>query len=276
MRPRFPGMPANSSGPLSAQHRCARANSPVVIETPHLVSLCFDEHGMQSCMYVNGPDLLALGYTRTMAGFLLLHPQPRRIAMIGLGGGSLAKYFYRHLPDARITSIEIDPDVIALRDRFRIPPDDARFTVLCADGADYVAAAGEASADVLIVDGFDAGGLPHALGTRQFYADCRRHLAADGVLVVNLLVDDPRVADCLAALRDVFGASAALAPAEDSALNLIVFAWKSDAPLPSLETMIERANALADRHSVDLAEAAVRIELGASYDWTRFGEPDDA
>ncbi|WP_457550948.1 spermine/spermidine synthase domain-containing protein, partial [Burkholderia thailandensis] len=144
-------MPANSSGPLSAQHRCARANSPVVIETPHLVSLCFDEHGMQSCMYVNGPDLLALGYTRTMAGFLLLHPQPRRIAMIGLGGGSLAKYFYRHLPDARITSIEIDPDVIALRDRFRIPPDDARFTVLCADGADYVAAAGEASADVLIV-----------------------------------------------------------------------------------------------------------------------------
>ncbi len=173
-----------------------------MIETPHLVSLCFDEHGMQSCMYVDGPDLLALGYTRTMAGFLLLHPRPRRIAMIGLGGGSLAKYCYRHLPDARITSIEINPDVIALRDRFRIPPDDARFTVLCADGARYVAEAGEACADVLIVDGFDAGGLPLALGTRQFYADCRRHLADGGVLAVNLLVDDPRVADCLAALRD--------------------------------------------------------------------------
>ncbi|VBK84349.1 spermine/spermidine synthase family protein [Burkholderia pseudomallei] len=46
--------------------------------------------------------------------------------------------------------------------------------------------------------------------------------------------------------------------------------------MPSLETMIERANALADRHSVDLGEAAVRIELGASYDWSRFGEPVDA
>ncbi|AOJ83842.1 MULTISPECIES: spermidine synthase [Burkholderia] len=269
-------MPANSSGPLSAPHRCAHANSPVVIETPHLVSLCFDDRGMQSCMYVDGPDLLALGYTRTMMGFLLLHSEPRRIAMIGLGGGSLAKYLYRHLPDARITSIEINPDVIALRDRFRIPPDDARFSVLCADGAQYVASAGDACADVLIVDGFDAGGLPLELGSRPFYADCRRHLAAGGVLVVNLLTDDPRVADCLAALRDVFGASAALAPAEDSASNLIVFAWKSDAPLPSLETMIERANALARGHSIDLVEAAVRIELGVSYDWRRFGEPVDA
>ncbi|AOJ71528.1 MULTISPECIES: spermidine synthase [Burkholderia] len=269
-------MPANSSGPLSAPHRCAHANSPVVIETPHLVSLCFDDRGMQSCMYVDGPDLLALGYTRTMMGFLLLHSEPRRIAMIGLGGGSLAKYLYRHLPDARITSIEINPDVIALRDRFRIPPDDARFSVLCADGAQYVASAGDACADVLIVDGFDAGGLPLELGSRPFYADCRRHLAAGGVLVVNLLTDDPRVADCLAALRDVFGTSAALAPAEDSASNLIVFAWKSDAPLPSLETMIERANALARGHSIDLVEAAVRIELGVSYDWRRFGEPVDA
>lgn len=275
MRPRFPGMSANASEPLSAPHRCGRANSPVVIETPHLVSLCFDDRGMQSCMYADSPDMLALGYTRTAMGFLLLRPEPRRIAMIGLGGGSLAKYCHRHLPDAQITTVEINPDVIALRDRFRIPPDDARFAVLCADGARYVASR-DACADVLIVDGFDAAGLPYELGNRQFYADCHRHLAEGGVLVVNLLTDDPRVADCLAALRDVFGASATLAPAEDSALNLIGFAWKGDAPLPSLETMIERANAIADRHSVDLVEAAVRIELGVSYDWSRFGEPVEA
>ncbi|MFP3747784.1 spermidine synthase, partial [Achromobacter sp. SIMBA_011] len=84
------------------------------------------------------PVRLELGYTRVMMGFLLLQPAPARISMLGLGGGSLAKYCYRHLPDSAMEAVEINPQVIALRDVFRIPHDDARFAVVCADGADYV------------------------------------------------------------------------------------------------------------------------------------------
>jgi spermidine synthase len=52
--------------------------------------------------------------------------------MIGLGGGSLVKYCHHHLPGARVSVAEISPEVIALRDRFRIPPDDERLEVDCA------------------------------------------------------------------------------------------------------------------------------------------------
>ena len=55
------------------------------------------------------------------------------------GGGSLAKFCYRHLPDTCITVVEINPHVIALRDEFKVPPDDRRFRVVEADGVHFAA-----------------------------------------------------------------------------------------------------------------------------------------
>jgi hypothetical protein len=55
---------------------------------------------------------------RAMMCFVLFVPRPRHIVMVGLGGGSLAKFCHRHFPGARITVIELRADVIALRDAF--------------------------------------------------------------------------------------------------------------------------------------------------------------
>ena len=83
-----------------------------------------------------------LAYTRKMMAFLMFNSQPRRILQLGLGGGSLAKFCYRYLPDASITVVEIDSDVLALRDEFQVPADDARFRVVQGNGVEYVAAPG--------------------------------------------------------------------------------------------------------------------------------------
>jgi spermidine synthase len=135
--------------------------------------------------------------------FTLFNPRPRHILMVGLGGGSLAKFCHRHLPDSRITVLELRADVIALREQFLIPPDDARFRIVHADAAAYIARL-RSAVDVLLVDGFDANGLPPALGSARFYADCRRALRPDGVLAANIFSYDPRYAAMLARLRGVF------------------------------------------------------------------------
>ena len=49
-----------------------------------------------------------------------------------------------------------------MREKFKIPPDDRRFRVICADGVDYLATAAT-QPDVLLIDGFDSRGLPQAL-----------------------------------------------------------------------------------------------------------------
>lgn len=163
--------------------------APFIVEDQQTRSLHFTHGELQSSMLLERPDELQVDYTRTMMGFLLLNPAPRTIAMIGLGGGSLAKFCHRHLPGARMTVVDNNPAVIALRRQFGIPDDDARLTVRADDGAVFVRTASKL--DVLLADGFDPTGQPAALCTQAFYDDCFRALAPGGVLVVNLHYDHP-------------------------------------------------------------------------------------
>jgi spermidine synthase len=249
--------------------RKRKTGKPLVIENDQVVSLYFDARGVQSTMLRRDPCALALGYTRTMMGFLLFQPFPRRISMIGLGGGSLAKYCYRHLPDTAITAIEINPEVIALRDRFHVPRDDERFRVVCADGAKYVTVP-DHRPDVLLVDGFNADGLPAELGSRTFYEACRRRLSDDGVLVANLVTDEPDFHRYLRSLREAFANAVTLAPSEGSEHNITVFAWKGAEEVPSFTTLLDRARELGPRHAVNLHATATRIEYGKKFNWNRY------
>jgi spermidine synthase len=81
--------------------------------------------------------------------------------------------------------VEINPHVIALRQSFLIPDDDARFQVVQIDAAHFMAET-EQTFDVVFVDGFDQHGMPEQLCSPQFYSDCRRVLNGGGLAVANL------------------------------------------------------------------------------------------
>ncbi|MEM5277598.1 fused MFS/spermidine synthase [Cupriavidus taiwanensis] len=238
----------------------ASDGAPQVLETRHALSLHFNALATQSLMSLKDPDKLVLGYTRTMMGFLLLHPAPARISMIGLGGGSLAKYCHRHIPHTKIVAIEINPEVIALREQFQIPPEDERLEVVCADGAEYVANQ-NARPDVILVDGFLAHGMPVQLGTADFYAACHARLANTGVLVANFLESDPDIPFYLEQASTAFGQSMSLSLAEDSA-NYTLFAWKGPAKLPALNALLARARILETTHSLNLTRTARQLKRG--------------
>src|SRR5258707_1516289 len=105
---------------------------------------------IQSTMRISDPWSLALDYTRCMMAFLLFHPEPREALMIGLGGGSLAKFFFRHFRKTRMRVVELDPRVVAAaRAHFGLPPDDAGLSVEIGDGAEALSAE---CCDLLMVD----------------------------------------------------------------------------------------------------------------------------
>ena len=219
---------------------------PFVQEDGHTRSLHFTHGELQSRMDKRKPWSLEVDYTRTMMAFLLLVPEPASIAMIGLGGGSLAKFCYRHLPDCHITVVEINPHVIALRRDFCVPDDDARFEVLQADGAAFAAAPGR-SVDVLLVDGFDYTGQPAALCSQGFYDDCFLALSPQGVLAVNLHHDDANYALWAERIRRSFGGNAVEIPSPEKS-NCIVLASRG-APLSprriKLQTSLARLGGAA-------------------------------
>ncbi|MGJ4728371.1 fused MFS/spermidine synthase [Luteimonas sp. SDU101] len=196
------------------------------------------------------PGHLLIDYTRTMMASLLFQPQPARIGMIGLGGGSQAKFCHRHLPGARLEVAENNPHVLALRRRFRVPDDDARLRVLLADGAGFVRER-PGCFDILLVDGYDASGIPEALSSQAFYDDCRAALAPGGVLAGNLYATDFK--DHVRKLQRSFGRDHVWVLEEARQSNRVVFAWTGE-PFPG--GRIDLPAVLAR------IEPAARLELG--------------
>lgn len=162
-------------------------------EQDGVLSLHLGSELIQSAMRLDDPLALEIAYTRYMMAFLLFQPEPRDILMIGLGGGSLARFIHHHLPAAHTVAVEINDQVVsAARNFFRLPRIGPRFRVVVADGADYVAQHG-ASCDVLMVDGFDDSALPANLASQEFFSTVAEALRPDGVLVMNLLGRDRRL-----------------------------------------------------------------------------------
>jgi len=235
--------------------------SPLVHEENGELSLHFNFPTIQSRMLKADPERLVLDYTRTMMGFLLLQPKPERIAMIGLGGGSLAKYCRLRLPDSDFTAIELSPEVIALRHSFGVPDDGDHFRVLCADGADFVRHEIDAF-DVLLVDGFDRDGQPQQLCSAEFYDNCQGALRHGGILVVNLCADDTGYGRYVARIRAAFDERVVVIEADEGE-NKIVFAGKDGRFPPSFNELTARLRDLENNHPVELDRTAQKI-LGST------------
>lgn len=237
---------------LSLQHV-----KPFVREDGAAKSLHFALGELQSRMLLRRPAYLDLDYTRTMMGFLLFKPAPAHIGMIGLGGGSLAKFCHRQLPASRMTVLEINPYVIDLRGEFQVPEDDARFQVIAADGSLYLQVEAPAF-DVLLVDGFDHQGQPAALCTQRFYDDCFSALAPDGVLVVNLHADHPDYALLAGRISRSFSGNAVEVMAVEKS-NSIVFASRGPAISPRRMSLPQSLSGLATEARMQLKAELVRI-----------------
>ena len=121
-----------------------KGSSVEVSESRGVRTLHLGGEAIQSAMRLSAPDRLELAYTRAMMAFLLFAPEPREILMVGLGGGSIARFIHERLPSTRITVLELSPKVVAAaRTFFGLPADDRRLKVIVGDGAEHVARAAE-------------------------------------------------------------------------------------------------------------------------------------
>ncbi|MEO8136099.1 MAG: spermidine synthase [Betaproteobacteria bacterium] len=237
-------------------------DKPFVLDNGQIRYLYFSFDFIQSAMRISDPDALDLRYTQKMMAFLLFNPDPLHVAVLGLGGGSIAKFCYRRLPRARVTAVEINPDVVALRDEFCIPRDDARLRIVCGDGAAFVAGC-DGELDALLVDAYDREGLAPGLSSRRFFDAALRSLAPGGVLVVNLAGRKEGLAPVVSAIIDVFdGRVLAVQVRKDE--HHILFAFRDASNFPGWRDIAVRAGELRRGFGLDFPGFARKLEQAAS------------
>lgn len=209
--------------------------------------------GPMSRIDIARPLHLLAPYTRALLLTLLWRPAPRRVCILGFGGGRLSLVLHTGLPEITLDNVDIDPAFESLASRFFGVSFDERQRLHTADAAAFLESTPQRY-DIIIMDAFsDARDNLDHLATGAFYAACRRRLAADGVIGVNLLRSDPRFALKAAALRAGFRATWAV-PLRHS---LVVFgAGRAPGAMPA-----ERATDLTRRYRFDFELADLAATL---------------
>lgn len=234
---------------------------PFVVDDGERRWLYFNVRLMQSEMLLRTPNSLELRYTQKMMTCLLFQPRPRRIVLIGLGGGSLVKFCHQRLPGAHFTAVELNPEVIAWRDAFLLPPDGPRLDVIEADGAEFIAQA-EKGIDILLVDAFDRTGFAPALASREFFASAYAKLAGNGVLVVNLAGEKESYEGLIGEVMEVFDDQVIVMSVPDDG-NHILFAFKERNFEPRWRWLHSFARELRAHHGLDFPYFAQKLERSA-------------
>ena len=224
--------------------------------------LHFGSEYIQGAMRVARPWALELEYTRDLMFPLLLRGDdwPRSVLQIGLGSGSVTKFLYRHRADARITVVELMPEVLAAaRQFFKLPEDEKRLHVEIAEGYEYLLATSR-TFDFIIVDGFDDMGRPGALDTLPFYLACRSRLARNGLLATNLLTRRKGAAPSVARMLDAFEDRVLVIPPSDAG-NMVCIGITGERMQTTVRDLRLAAADLKEETGLELNGAVARVAL---------------
>ena len=168
--------------------RASPYNTIIVTEDHKgLRTLLFERGGgRQSVVKPGDPDHLELAYARVALAGLALCEEPRRILVVGLGGGTVPMFLRKHYPAAAIDVAEIDPDVVDVAKKFFGFREDERMRAHVGDGRQFVENARQPHYDIIFLDAFGAHDVPKQLTTLEFLQFTRRALKPNGVVVGNV------------------------------------------------------------------------------------------
>ncbi|MDO8595733.1 MAG: fused MFS/spermidine synthase [Sulfuricaulis sp.] len=172
----------------SVLYEKASAYSTIIVteDGAGLRTLLFEKGGArQSVVKPGDPEYLALPYASVMLAGLALSENPRRILIVGLGGGTLPMFLRKHYPDATIDAVDIDPDVVYVAKEFFGFREDIRMHAHVDDGRQFIAKSRQPY-DVIFLDAFGSDSVPAHLTTQEFLQAVRRAVKPGGGVVSNL------------------------------------------------------------------------------------------
>ena len=219
-------------------------NDVFITKRQHQLVMSFQLKGWdytESVSNLLDPDDLPLRYAQVMTIAAIYPETARKILMLGLGGGSISTYLGRFMPEAAITTVEIDPGVITAAKTYFGLRETERMRYRAGDGRVFLSRNDELY-DLILLDAYRGGYVPFHLLTREFYTLVKQRLTPGGAAAFNVHDGSKLYASTVKTLGEVF-----------AALDLYpsgvgeVIAVASASPLDP-RTLERRAATLQERH----------------------------
>jgi len=116
---------------------------------------------------------------------LALCEEPRRVLIVGLGGGTLPTFLRKYYPNAAIDAVDIDPEVVDVAKKFFGFREDEFMRAHVADGRQFIEQSRHPY-DAIFLDAFGSDSVPAHLTTQEFLGAVRRALEPGGVVIGNI------------------------------------------------------------------------------------------
>ena len=225
-----------------------------IIEAGGVRSLYFGSESRQSCMLLNDPDYLYIPYVRAMMSWNLFQDSFDNALMIGLGGGSLAKYFLYAFPAGQIRVVEYRKSVVKIaRSHFALPLD-SRLKFIIGDGGHYVKQAAKDSQqqyDLLMVDAFDHEAMSASVDSIAVFDACRALLKGAGIMVMNLWgTNTSAFAQTAAYLEQSFDSKVMYLPVEGRG-NVIAIAFAQMQRCGTYQALLVKARRMEEQSRIE-------------------------
>ena len=168
-------------------------NNLDVVDDGPFRSLHFNSLSIQSRMQRSEPERLVIEYTQAMMLALAFHMTPKRALLIGLGGGSQARFLLKHFPDCHIDVVEIEPAVTELAHHFFSLPHTERLLVHHTDTEGFIDHIDiQPTYDLVLIDAFDASGPVASIFNPGLLQSIQGLMTRDGICAINMWQTDAR------------------------------------------------------------------------------------
>lgn len=242
-----------------------------IVQEGDIRALYFGSDAKQSAMDVLRPERLVLSYTQMMMTSLLFNPVPKKILLIGLGGGSLAKFLLHHFPSCHIDAVEFREDVVKLAHGYFCVPENHQLTIHIGDGYDYLQSDSnkDGEYDHIFVDAFHHDGVADSIKQISFFYGCYDKLARNGVLTINLWNNKKDLYTLtMDYLENAFHQQVLTLPVKEKG-NVVVFATRKEKPQQKPKELKVIAQQLEAK--LDLPYSAYLQQLRRHNRWRRIG-----
>ena len=226
-----------------------------VIETRSERSLHFGTLAKQSSYLRNNPDYLHLSYTRAMLSSFIFQPSPKKILLVGLGGGSLVKFLLNHLPKCEIDVVELRSAVYQTACDFFQLYNDQRLRVHIDDIRHHlkrIVNSHENHYDLVLVDAFVSDGISESVTGDPFFNAIYQVLKPKGIFSMNLWHDDlMTTAQAIEEIGTTFGNRALKVPLDDKD-NIIMLVRKGLQLRPFERGLLQHARDLQNPTQIEM------------------------
>lgn len=216
----------------------------------------------QSCIDKTNPQALVFDYTKYVMSSLLFNPSPKKVLIIGLGGGTLSNSLLELFPEVEIDNVEIDPAVIRVAKQYFDFKTSERVRSHTQDGRIFIKRAKrkDLQYDLIILDAFNGEYIPEHLLTKEFLEETQSLLSNDGVLVANTFSSSKLYHHETATYHAVFGDFYSLQKGYNKGNRVIMFPKIKPTNAELSERVVKLESRLAD-YNIKLMNMLAFLEI---------------